>query len=157
MRALLRVSLWLLKLAAGCAAFFFSMVLMSLLLQAGFVWGAALAAVCVALYGWCSWHERTLAQRYLLAVWFGLFCGCLFYWDKYGGGGQPAPAWLKALAHWHVLGGVVFVLLFLPLTLVEMAVKRRRASSSTTDDAAFVHNPADFELGAGFAEDERRR
>lgn len=142
-----------LKLAQWVAVFFCGMVLLAMLLDAGPLWALALLALHLGAYALASWRQWPLLQKYLLAAWFGLFCGAMFFWDKHGGG-QPAPEWLKLLAHWHVFGWIVPVLLCLPLTLLEMLVKRLRRRSERAEAAPadpFTANPAQFDLQQSFA------
>ena len=80
-----------LKLATCLAVFFVSMVLLAMALQNGLGWGLALVLLYLAAYALASWQQWPRLQSGLLVGWFGLFCGAMFFWDKYGGGGQPAP------------------------------------------------------------------
>lgn len=149
-----------LKLAVWVAVFFCSMVLLAMLLDAGPLWALALLAVHLGCYALASWRQWSALQKCLLAAWFGLFCGAMFYWDKHGGGGQPAPEWLKLLAHWHGFGWIVLVLLFLPLTLLEMLVKhlrRRRDRVEMPQSDVFTANPAQFDLQQSFEQAEPRQ
>jgi hypothetical protein len=149
-----------LKLAVWVAVFFCSMVLLAMLLDAGPLWALALLAAHLGGYALASWRQWPQLQKCLLAAWFGLFCGAMFYWDKHGGGGQPAPEWLKLLAHWHGLGWIVLVLLFLPLTLLEMLVKhlrRRRDRVEMPQVDVFTANPAQFDLQQSFEQAEPRQ
>ncbi|BBF88014.1 hypothetical protein DLM_4456 [Aquitalea magnusonii] len=137
-----------LKLATYLAVFFVSMVLLAMALQSGLGWGLAQVLLYLAAYALASWQQWPRVQTGLLVGWFGLFCGAMFFWDKHGGGGQPAPEWLKLLAHWHGVGWIVLVLLFLPLTLVEMLLRRlarpaRTPSEPRTD--AFAADLAQFD------------
>lgn len=147
-----------LKLALAVAVFFGSMVLLAMALQAGWVWGAGQVGLYLLLYALASWRQWGRMQTALLAGWFGLFCGAMFFWDKYGGGGQPAPEWLKLLAHWHGLGWVVLVLLFLPLGLVEMLVRRLGRPSPPVQGLAadaFRADLAQFDLENSFSTAEK--
>lgn len=148
-----------LKLALGVAVFFGSMVLLAMLLDTRPLWALALLALHLGCYALASWRQWSALQKYLLAAWFGLFCGAMFFWDKHGGG-QTAPEWLKLLAHWHVFGWIVLVLLFLPLALLEMLVKqlrRRRERTQAAPADPFTANLAQFDLQQSFACAEERQ
>ncbi|NWK77332.1 hypothetical protein [Aquitalea sp. LB_tupeE] len=149
-----------LKLATYLAVFFASMVLLAMALQNGLGWGLAQVLLYMAAYALASWQQWPRLQSGLLVGWFGLFCGAMFFWDKYGGGGQPAPAWLKLLAHWHVVGWIVLVLLFLPLTLLERLAKKLRRHAECTQAAptdSFTANLAQFDLQQSFVRAEDRQ
>ena len=149
-----------LKLATSLAVFFVSMVLLAMALQRGPGWGLAQVLLYLAAYALASWQQWPRLQTGLLIGWFGLFCGAMFFWDKYGGGGQPAPEWLKLLAHWHAVGRIVLVLLFLPLTLVEMLVRQLRRRGERIQAAStdiFTANLAQFDLQQSFASVEDRQ
>jgi thiol:disulfide interchange protein len=135
------------------------MVLLAMLLDAGPLWALTLLALHLGCYALASWREWPVLQKYLLAAWFGLFCGAMFFWDKHGGG-QPAPEWLKLLAHWHAVGWIILVLLFLPLTLLERLAKKLRRRADRTQAApmdSFTANLAQFDLQQSFARPEDRQ
>lgn len=123
-----------LKIALFCGVYFLLFVLMVTALDASLPIGIALFGGIASLYGISTWRRWRLACQSLIAGWFGLFCGCLFFLDKRFHAG-PAPEWFKVLRRIPVveplLAGGMIVLIFLPLTLIERWVDQRRSMNAT--------------------------